>query len=70
VQDFCKDENREADMGNVINQIYTISGEEIEALINDLPKGKPCCNDNFAEELLQSMEKERVVEIMIMFIGL
>ena len=39
VEDLYKDENRgEADMGDLIDEFYTISSEEIEAVIKDLPK--------------------------------
>ena len=39
---YCKDENRaEADMSEMENEVYTISSEKIEALIKDLPKGRP-----------------------------
>ena len=39
---YCKDENRgEAAMSEMENEVYTISSEKIEALIKDLPKGRP-----------------------------
>ena len=39
---YCKDANRgEAAMSEMKNEVYTISSEKIEALIKDLPKGRP-----------------------------
>jgi len=64
VEDLYKDENRgEADVGDLREEVYTISGKEIEAVIKDLPKGKACGSDNIAAELLQGMV-ERGIEIM------
>ena len=39
-------------MGDLIDELYTISGEEIEAVIKELPKGKACGSDNIVTELL------------------
>src|SRR2546425_7289653 len=64
VEVLYKDENREeADMGDLVNEVYTISSEEIEAVIKDLPKGKACGSDNIPAELLQGMG-EKGIEIM------
>ena len=40
------------------NEVYTISSEEIEAVIRDLSKGKACGSGNISAELLQCMERE------------
>src|SRR5688572_32027954 len=58
VEELYIDENREADMGDLVNEVYTISSEEIETVIKELPKGKACGSDNIAAELLQSMGKK------------
>src|SRR6267154_285661 len=69
VEDLYKDENRgEADMGDLVNEVYTISSEEIVAVIKDLPKRKACRNDNISAELLQSMG-EKGIEIMTSLIN-
>ena len=69
VEELYKDENRgEADMGDLVNEVYTISSEEIVAVIKDLPKGKACSNDNISAELLQSMG-EKGIEIMTSLIN-
>src|SRR5438876_3290793 len=47
-------------MLQTINEVYTISSEEIESVIRDRPKGKACGSDNISAELLQDMgEKGR-----------
>ena len=59
VEGLYKDENRgEADMGDPVNEVYTISSEEIVAVIKDLPKGKACSND-ISAELLQSIGRKK-----------
>src|SRR6267154_4188946 len=64
VEELHKDENRgETDMGDLMNEVYTISSEEIAAVIKNLPKGKACSNDSISAELLQSMG-EKGIEIM------
>src|SRR2546425_1948378 len=64
VEQLYKDESRgEADMGDLLNEVYTISSEEIEAVIKDLPKGKACGSDNISAELLQGMG-EKGIEVM------
>src|SRR5437899_5247894 len=64
VEELYRDENRgEADMGDLVNEVYTISSEEIEAVIKDLPKGKACGSDNISAELLKGMG-EKGIEIM------
>src|SRR3989441_86997 len=47
-------------MGDLVNEVYTISSEEIEAFIKDLPKGKACGSDNISAELLQGMGKKGI----------
>src|SRR5437867_5897015 len=63
VEELYKDENIGVDdiidMGQMENEVYTISSEEIEAVIRDLPKGKACGSDNISAELLQGMGGER-----------
>ena len=51
-------------MGDLVNEVYTISSEEIKAVIKDLSKGKACGNDNISAELLQSMA-EKGTEILV-----
>jgi len=64
VEELYKDESRgEDDFGNLVNEVYTISSEEIESVIKDLPKGKACGSDNISAELLQGMG-EKGIEIM------
>ena len=59
VEELYKDENKgEADMGDLVNEAYTISSEEIESVIKDLPKGKACGSDNIFAELLQDMGRK------------
>ena len=68
VEDLYKDEKAGAVvMDDLVDEFYTISGEEIEAVIKALPK-KACGNDNIAAELLQSMG-ERGMEIMTSLIN-
>ena len=50
-------------MGDLVNEVYTISSEEIESVIKDLQKGKACGSDNISAELLQGMG-EKGIEIM------
>ena len=64
VEELCRVENRgEAIMDDLVNEAYTISSEEIESVIKDLPKGKACGSDNISAELLQGMG-EKGIEIM------
>ena len=59
VEELYRDGNRgDADIGHLVNEVYTISSEEIETVIKELPKGKACGSDNIAAELLQSMGKK------------
>ena len=61
VEELYKDENRgKADMGDLVNEVYTISSEDIVAVIKDLPKGKTCSNNNISAELLQSMGEKGI----------
>ena len=50
----------EADMGDLINEVYTISENEIREVIGELPRGKACGEDNIPIELLQCMEDEGI----------
>ena len=50
MEDLNKDENgEEADVGDLLNDVSTISSEEIEAVIKDLPKRKTCGNETFLQ---------------------
>src|SRR5688572_6748102 len=55
-------------MGDLVHEVYTISSEEIETVIKELPKGKACGSDNIAAELLQSMG-EKGMEVMARLIN-
>ena len=69
VEELYGDGSRgEKDMGDLVNEVCTISREEIEAVIKDLPKGTACGSDNIAAELLQCMG-EKGMEIMIILIN-
>jgi len=59
------DENnrREADMGDLVNEVYNISAEEIRDIIKVLPKKKACSEDNISAELLQCMGEEEIETI-------
>src|SRR5688572_4034258 len=60
VEELYRDGNREdADMGDLVNKVYTISSEEIETVIKELPKGKACGSDNIAAELYTRMRGRR-----------
>src|SRR5207247_6692155 len=67
-----RDKKREEDASikkrQMKSEVYTISSEEIEAVIRDLPKGKACGSDNISAELLQCMG-ERGVQIMTRLIN-
>ena len=64
VEELYKDENRgDADMDVLVNEVYTISSEEVEAVIKVLPKGKACDSYNIFAELLQGVG-EKGIEIM------
>src|SRR6267154_7649 len=70
VEDLYKDDNRgEADMSDLVNEVYTVSSVEIDAVIKGLPKGKACGNDNISAELLQGMG-EKDLEIMTSLINM
>ena len=47
-------------MGDLVNEVYTISENEIREVIGELPKGKACGGDNIPIELLQCMEEEGI----------
>src|SRR5437867_11902932 len=72
VEELYKDENRGVDdiidMCQMENEVYTICGGEIEAVIRDLPKGKACSSDNISAELLQCMG-EKGIQIMTRLIN-
>ena len=56
VEELYRDGSRgENDMGDLVNEVYMISRDEIEAVIKDLPKRKACGSDNIAAEQLQCM---------------
>ena len=61
VEELYEDKTRtEADMGDLINEVYTISENEIREVISELPKGKACGEGNIPIELLQCMEEEGI----------
>jgi len=71
VEELYKDENRgelDMDMDDLVNEVYTISSDEIKAVIKELPKGKACGLDNISAELLQEMG-EKGTEIMTSLIN-
>src|SRR2546425_10682513 len=72
VEELYKDENRGVDniieMSQKENEACTISSEDIEAVIRDLPKGKACGSDNISAELLQGMG-EKGIQIMTSLIN-
>src|SRR6184192_1941150 len=72
VEELYRDETRgeddSIDKSQMESEVYTISSEEIEAVIRDLPKGKACGSDNISAELLQCMG-ERGVKIMTRLIN-
>ena len=64
VEELYEDKTRTAaDMGDLINEVYTISENEIREVIGELPKGKACGEDNIPIELLQCMEEEGIETI-------
>ena len=59
VEKLYDDKSRgEADMGDLINEVYCISSQKVRAVISELPKGKACGEDNISAELLQCMGEE------------
>src|SRR3989442_5528669 len=72
VEELYKDENRGVDniieMSQKENEACTISSEDIEAVIRDLPKGKASGSDNISAELLQGMG-EKGMQIMTSLIN-
>src|SRR6478735_3722092 len=61
VEELYEDKKRgEADMGDLVNEVYEISSEEIRNVINELPKEKACGEDNISAELLQCMGEEGI----------
>src|SRR5206468_2940859 len=70
VEELYKDENRgKADKEELVNGgVYTISNEEIKAVIKELPKGKACGSDNIPAELLQGMGED-CIDIMAKLIN-
>src|SRR6188508_2096071 len=61
VEELYEDKTRTAaDMGDRINEVYTISENEIREIIGELPKGKACGEDNIPIELLQCMEEDGI----------
>ena len=62
VEELYEDRTRgEADMGDLVNEVYTIATEEIREVIRELPKGKACGVDNIEAELLQCMGKRQLI---------
>ena len=53
----------EANMGDLINEVYCISSQEIRTVISEIPKGKACGEDNISAELLQCMGEEGLEKI-------
>jgi exonuclease III len=53
---------------DLVKDVYTISRDEIESVIKDLPKEKACGDDNICAELLQSMG-EKGMDIMTSLIN-
>src|SRR5206468_2336831 len=72
VEELYRDETRgqdaSIDKSQMESEVYTISSEEIEAVIRDLPKGKACGSDNISAEVLQCMG-ERDIQIMTRLIN-
>ena len=64
MEELYKEENRGEDdiieMSQKQNEAYTISSEEIEAVIRDLPKWKACGSDNVSAGLLESMGEKGI----------
>jgi hypothetical protein len=61
VEELYDDRNRgEADMGDLVHEVYNISEQEIRQVNSDLPKGKACGEDNISAELLQCMGEEGI----------
>ena len=59
VEELYDENNRtEADMGDLVNEVYNISAEEIRDIIKELPKNKACSEDNISAELLQCIGEE------------
>ena len=64
VEDLYDDQNRvDADMGDLVNEVYNISIEEVRNVIRELPKEKACGEDNISAELLQCMGEEGIQTI-------
>src|SRR6187399_193607 len=64
VEELYEEKTRTAaDMGDFINEVYTISENEIREVIGELPMGKACREDNIPIELLQCMEEEGIETI-------
>ena len=65
VEELYRDGNRGEDyiieMSQKEDEACTISSEEIEAVIRDLPKGKACGSDNISAEVLQGMGEKGTV---------
>ena len=61
VEELYEDKTRtEVDVGDLINEVYTIGENEIREVISELPKGKARGEDNIPIELLQCMEEEGI----------
>ena len=69
VEELYEDKCRgDAGMGDLVNEVYTISSDEISTVIKALPKEKACGKDNISAELLQCMGEEGL-EIMTKLIN-
>jgi len=61
VEELYDDRNRgEADMGDLVHEVYNISELEIKNVISGLPKDKACGEDTISAELLQCMGEEGI----------
>src|SRR4029077_7080220 len=59
VEELYEDKNRGVtDMGDLVNEEWTIGSDDIRKIINALPKEKACGIDNISAELLQNMGEE------------
>ena len=57
-------------MGDLVNEVYNISAEEIRDIIKELPKKKACSEDNISAELLQCMGEEGLETIARLIINM
>ena len=70
VEELYEDRSKEeADMGDLVNEKYTISSYEISIIINKLPKKKACGIDGISAELLQGIG-EKGLELITKLINM